>query len=199
MSLVTFLFPTHASVHYHRFDAYLPKYLVCGTLQFGVNFLTFQAVEADTLNSLAKCLKPPWASQSAGEGEEEEQEEEERLSLSPDLLSSIEHRALPAEDTELTAVTEQRDRALTRILSNLVAEALCVVGQTTEAQESPAGASVPSSSQATRKCKRKSTSSAGSRPAKNQKSEPKTPETVASDEGRSLRCFQTNSCIIYRG
>jgi len=119
---------------------------------------------------------------------------------SADLLSSIGHWGLPVEQTDLTAVTEQRDRALTRILSNSVAEA--VVGQTTEAQELPAaGASAPSSSQGaqqtTHKRKRKSNSSAGSCPSKDQKSTPKTLETIASDEGKSLCCFQTNKQNLF--
>jgi len=101
----------------------------------------FQVVEDDTLSFLAKCLKLPWAARTA-EGDHEQEEEEDQLSLSSDLFSSIGHWGLPVKQTKLTAVTEQRDRALTRILSNLVGEA--IVGQTTEAQESPvAGASTP--------------------------------------------------------
>ena len=199
MSLVGFLFPSYAAVRYHRSDAYLPDYLVRGTLQFGVNFLTFQAVEAETLDSLAKCLNQPWASRTAegDEQEEEEDEEEDRLSLSADLLCRIGHRAPPAEQSELTAVTEQRDRALNRILANSVVAEAAAVDQPTEAQQSPAAgdASAPSSSQGTQakpKRKRKSTSSAGSRPTKSQKSTPKTSETVDSDEGKSLCCLQTN-------
>ena len=36
-----FLFPSYAAVCYHSSDSYLPDYLVRGTLEFGLNFLTF--------------------------------------------------------------------------------------------------------------------------------------------------------------
>ena len=120
------------------------------------------------MDALANCLKQPWVSRTEGEGEEDDDEE---LSLSRDLLSSIGHRALPTEESELTVVAEQRDKALNRMLSNSVAEV--VLGQATEvaeAQESATGTSAQKSNQvapASRKHKRKSTSSAGSRPAKN--------------------------------
>jgi len=152
------------------------------------------------LDALANGLKQPWVSRTEGEGEKEDDDQE--LSLSRDLLSSIGHRALPTEESELTVVAEQRDKALNRMLSNSVAQV--VLGQATEvaeAQESPAGASAQKSNQvapASRKRKRKTTSSAGSRPAKNQ-STAKTPETVGSDEGKSLRCFQkgkTDTSVI---
>lgn len=58
MSLVGFLFPSYAAVCYHRFDSYLYlDYLVRGMLEFGLNFLMFQAVEAGALDALASCLE----------------------------------------------------------------------------------------------------------------------------------------------
>ena len=43
------------AVRYHRSDSFFPDYLVRGTLEFGLNFLTFQAVEANKLDALASC------------------------------------------------------------------------------------------------------------------------------------------------
>ena len=193
MSLVGFLFPSYAAVRYHRSDSYLPDYLVRGTLEFGLNFLTFQAVEADTLQALASCLTQPWAASSEGE---EDEVSFSAVTLSADLLYSIGHRSLPEEPTELSSATERRDRALNRMLCNCSSATDPVVSQGTgaEVQERPAADGAQgSSNQAanTRKRKRKGASSAGSRPAK-KKGPPKTPETVASDEGEGRSgCFQT--------
>ena len=165
-------------MRYHSCDSYLPDYLIRGTLEFGINFLTFQAVEGDTLEALAGCLRQPWER----EGDEEQEEfTASAVSLSADLLSSIGHRSLPEEPSELSAATERRDRALSRMLSNSVAEAEA------EIQESPADDSARESSQQVSrgKRKRKGASSAGSRPVKTKKGTPKTPETVGSDEGES--------------
>ena len=68
--LVGFLFPSNAAVRYHRSDSYLPDYLVCGTLEFGINFLTFQAVKTDMMDTLTSCLTWPWAADSKRQGED---------------------------------------------------------------------------------------------------------------------------------
>ena len=134
---VGFLFPSYAAVQYHSSDSYLPDYLVHGTLDFGLSFLTFQAVEADTLDKLASCLTRPWTASSERQGEESEEEEGEEfgataVALSADLLRSIGHRSLPEEPAELNAATERRDRVLSRILSKYAS--------TSEAQETEARA-----------------------------------------------------------
>ena len=56
-----FFFPRYTVVHYHRCQDYLPDYLVRGMLDFRVNFLTFQAVERETLEALADAVKNCWA------------------------------------------------------------------------------------------------------------------------------------------
>ena len=200
--LVGFLFPSYAAVRYHSSDSYLPDYLVRGTLEFGLNFLTFQAVEADTLDKLASCLTRPWTTSSERQGEDSEEEDGEEkfgataVALSADLLRSIGHRSLPEEPAELNAATERRDRALSRIVSNYASTSEAQA-QDTEAdfQETPPVANPQGSeSQAAnrRKRKRKGASSAASRPTK-QKAQPKTPETVTTDEGETCSgCFQTN-------
>ena len=157
------------------------------------NFLTFQAVEADTLDALASCLTQPWAASSEGQGEEGEEDEvsSSAVTLSADLLSSIGHRSLPEELTELSSATERRDRALNRMLCKCSSAAEAVISQDTEAevQERPAADGMQAfSSQAanTRKRKQKGASSAGSRPVK--KKDP--PKTVTSDEGETRSgCF----------
>ena len=50
VSLVGFLFLRYTVVCYHTSDSYLPDYLVCRTLEFVLNFLTFQAAVANTLD-----------------------------------------------------------------------------------------------------------------------------------------------------
>jgi len=109
------------------------------------------------------------------------------VTLSADLLRSIGHRAMLKEQTEVTAVTEQRDRALTRILLSLEPETCTEVEVMSGTKESPATASTAVSSYATLKRKQKGSSSAESRIVK--KSTTKMPETVASDEGEWLSCF----------
>ena len=197
-----FLVPQYPAVRYHRSDSYLPDYLVRGTLEFGLNFLTFQAVEANTLDALASCLMHPWSASSEGQGEEDEEDEvsSSAVTLSADLLSSIGHRSLLEEPTEFSSATECRYRALNRMLCNCSSAAEADVSQDTEAKGAgTASGTQASSSQAanTRKRKRKGASSAGSCPVK-KKGPPKTPETVASDEGETRSgCFQTNKQVLY--
>jgi len=40
-------------------------------LDFGINFLTFQAAESNMPDALSHCLKKPWACLSEGQGEKE--------------------------------------------------------------------------------------------------------------------------------
>lgn len=68
------------------------------------------------------------------------------MTLSADLLRSIGHRAMLKEQTEVTAVTEQRDRALTRILLSLEPETCTEVEVMSGTKESPATASTAVSS-----------------------------------------------------
>ena len=160
-------------------------------------------MEADTLDALASCLTQPWAASSEGQGEEDEEDgvSSSAVTLSANLLSSIGHRSLPEEPTELSSAMERRDRALNRMLCNCCLAAEPVIGQDTEAemQEQPAADGTQASScQApnTRKRKRKGASSAGSHPVK-KKGLPKTPETVALDEGETYSgCFQTNKQVL---
>jgi len=56
MRLVGFLFPRYAAVSFHSSDSYLPDYLVRGMLDFGINFLTFQAAESNMPDALSRCL-----------------------------------------------------------------------------------------------------------------------------------------------
>ena len=152
------------------------------------------------LEALAGCLRQPWEM----EGEEEQEFTASAVTLSADLLSSIGHRSFPKEPSELNAATEQRDRALSRMLSNSVAEALARLDAGAEIQELPADDSTRESSQKVSRGKRrqKGASSAGSRPINTKKGTPKMPETVASDKGESGSASfkqtnkQTNKYII---
>ena len=149
------------------------------------------------LEALAGCLRQPWEM----EGEEEQEFTASAVTLLADLLSSIGHRSFPEEPSELSAATERRDRALSRMLSNSVAEAVARPDAGAEIQELLANDSAQESSQQVShgKRKQKGASSAGSHSIKTKKGTPKTPETVASDKGErgSASFKETNKQIRY--
>ena len=142
-------------------------------LEFGVNFLTFQAVEPDTLQALGKTVGNAWARAEQEEGGDGD-ESLASGSLTDDVLSSLGHRPTPEGAASVTPTVE-RDQALSTILSNSVAERLG--GDGAAVQEREREVERPGDQAASKRKRRKGSSSGGSRTKK-----PKTP-AVVNDSG----------------
>ncbi|KAJ7385995.1 hypothetical protein OS493_012328 [Desmophyllum pertusum] len=111
----------YVAVRYRQCGNYLPDYLIRGMLEFGVNFLTFQAVEPDMLEALSKTVGNAWAHAEQEDGGNED-ESMASGSLPDDVLSSLGYR--PTPEGAASVPTVERDQALSKILSNSVAERL---------------------------------------------------------------------------
>ncbi|KAJ7393632.1 hypothetical protein OS493_006619 [Desmophyllum pertusum] len=160
----------YAAARYRRCGSYLPDYLIRGMLEFGVNFLSFQAVEPDTLEALSKTVGKAWAHAEQEDGDDED-ESMASGSLPDDVLSSLGHR--PTPEGAASVPTVERDQALSMIRSNSVAERL---GGDGEVQERVLEVQRPGD-QAAPKRKRRKGSSSGGRAKK-----PNTP-AVVNDSG----------------
>ena len=150
VSLVGFLFLRYTVVCYHTSDSYLPDYLVCRTLEFVLNFLTFHfpTGQYSGLRWPAASLSPVLLSLRAME------ETAETTKSGPVLLScrliclAVLDTGLCPKNQELTAPTEWNDGALSRVFS--AAEVAVSQATEEEVQEPSAAASMQGSiSQAT--------------------------------------------------
>lgn len=146
----------------------LPDYLTRGMLDIGVNFLTFEPLQPETLNALSKTVKNPWE-----HTDNSSDSDEEFMATQPiegDILRAIGNQP-GASDSE--DVSQEHQQAIDTILSNSV---VAMAGS--EAKDSSRGEDSKSgeTSQETPKAKRKRRTQKSSSAAGRKK--PKTPATV---------------------
>lgn len=97
----------------------MPHYLTRGMLDFGINFLTFTAIDSETLTTISQTLRNSWDCPD----EDSDGEFIASQSLSLPVLSSLGHRPRPegAPSSE-SEVTEEDGKVLETLLSNSVAQ-----------------------------------------------------------------------------
>lgn len=135
-------------------------------LDVGVNFLTFERIEDETLKALSKTLHNPWEAPDESDPSDEETSQE---SLSNAILGSIGNQPLAEE-------TAEQQKALETLLSNSVVRMIGAADGGRELQESrEADEHQQPQAKTRKKRRRKGSSSTGKR------KKPKTPAVVTGE------------------